>query len=112
MRYYKTTKCVLCEKDAVSSHGHVKGQTIGALGVPYQVNIIAGFCDKKKSSDKKRIRKFPKFRQTGIVNNPQKNPFCSIQVSDFSVLSSLSVDSRGRACYNNKAEMPYGRWYA
>lgn len=41
----KTTKCVKCGDIAVLWHGHVLKETKGALKVPYDVQIVAGFCE-------------------------------------------------------------------
>lgn len=41
---YGTSKCVKCGKPTYQHSGHLKLWVAGALGIPFQVNVIAGWC--------------------------------------------------------------------
>ena len=46
-KYLGTTKCIKCGKEAKLHCGHVIGKDIGALGIPFDVIVLAGFCSEE-----------------------------------------------------------------
>jgi hypothetical protein len=53
---YGTSKCVNCGKSSFQHSGHLKLTIKGALGIPFQVNVLAGWCsdechDSSKSNE-------------------------------------------------------------
>ena len=46
-KYLVTTKCIKFGKEAKFHCGQVTGKDIGALGIPFDVKVLAGFCSKE-----------------------------------------------------------------
>lgn len=42
-----TTKCIKCGKEVKFHGGHVVGKSIGALGIPFEVKVLAGWCSEE-----------------------------------------------------------------
>jgi hypothetical protein len=42
--HYGTTNCIKCGKPTYQHSGHLKLRVLGALGIPFEVNVLAGWC--------------------------------------------------------------------